>query len=67
MLTSAIPTPEKSTFCQETRLFRAHARMRSQLQPVWSDGRIHPTTRRKNANQLRPGGRDVAALVARRE
>lgn len=51
----------------KTRLFRAHARMRSQLQPVWSDVRIHRTTRRKNANQLLPGGRDVASLVARRE
>ena len=51
----------------KTRLFRAHARMRSQLQPVWSDVRIHGTKRRKNSNQLRPGGTDVAALVARRE
>jgi RNA polymerase sigma-70 factor (ECF subfamily) len=51
----------------KTRLFRAHARMRSRLQLVWSGVRIHHTTRRKNANQLRPGGRDVAAIVARRE
>jgi RNA polymerase sigma-70 factor (ECF subfamily) len=50
----------------KTRLFRAHARMRSQLQPVWSDVRIHGTARRKNANQLR-GGRDAAASVGRRE
>jgi RNA polymerase sigma-70 factor (ECF subfamily) len=112
MLTSAVPTPEKSTLCQEiasalsdaaaslpkplrevfalcafsdlslkeaatalgltvsatkTRLFRAHARMRSQLQPVWSDVRIRGSARRKNANQLRRGGRDAAASVEARE
>ena len=36
----------------KTRLFRAHARMRSHLQPVWSDASIHGPTLRKNANQL---------------
>jgi RNA polymerase sigma-70 factor (ECF subfamily) len=39
----------------KTRLFRAHARMRSHLQPVWSDASIRGTTPRKNENQLRRG------------
>ena len=39
----------------KTRLFRAHARLRSHLRPVWSDASIRGTTPRKNANQLRRG------------
>jgi RNA polymerase sigma-70 factor (ECF subfamily) len=39
----------------KTRLFRARARMRSHLRPVWSDASVHSTTPRKNANQLRRG------------
>ena len=66
-LKEAAPALGLTVSATKTGLFRAHARMRSQLQPVWSDVRIHRTTRRKNVNQLRPGGRDVAALVARRE
>ena len=38
----------------KTRLFRAHARMRSHLRPVWSDASVHGTSR-KNANQQRRG------------
>jgi RNA polymerase sigma-70 factor (ECF subfamily) len=39
----------------KTRLFRAYARMRSHLQPVWSDASVRGITPRKNANQLRGG------------
>jgi|SRR5579862_8734013 len=38
----------------KTRLFRAHARLRSQLRPMWSDASVHSNPR-KNANQLRCG------------
>ena len=51
----------------KTRLFRANARMRSHLQPVWSDVRIRGTVRHKSANQLHSGGRDAAASAGRRE
>jgi RNA polymerase sigma-70 factor (ECF subfamily) len=39
----------------KTRLFRAHARMRSHLRPVWSDMKVHGTRPREKANQLRRG------------
>lgn len=49
----------------KTRLFRAHARMRSQLQPKWSDMHVRGSARRKNANQRVE--RDAAASVGLRE
>jgi RNA polymerase sigma-70 factor (ECF subfamily) len=39
----------------KTRLFRAHARMRTHLRPVWSGRSIRDTKPRKNADELRRG------------
>jgi RNA polymerase sigma-70 factor, ECF subfamily len=41
------------------RLFRAHARMRLHLQPVWSDVNIHGTRPREKTNQSRRRWRDA--------